>query len=105
MDERFLNALAVRVLEVWLMQQGFQPSEGWDGNDPNCRRQYGPHIVWTVQARIPGPYDYDALWDSFRAYIAEHNALPGAVRFEPYDLATYICPCGCGEFLYAAIYQ
>lgn len=105
MDERLLDALAVRVLEVWLIQQGFQLSGGWDENDPNCRRQYGPHVLWTVQARIPGDYDYDTLLNSFRAYIAKHNALPSAVKFEPYDITIYECPCGCGVFLFASIYQ
>ncbi|MEY8262447.1 hypothetical protein AALA80_19220 [Oscillospiraceae bacterium 50-60] len=37
------------------------------------------------------------------SYLEHHNALPGAERFEPYNVQAYMCPCGCGTFLYVSI--
>ena len=103
-----INAIAVRVLETWLLSVGFYPSGGWDEHDLNCLRQHGPHLVWTVCGRISVPVkelDKEALWRSFEVYCHSRNNLPTAVRFEPYDLQLYECPCGCGTYLYASIYQ
>lgn len=106
MEEHLLNAIAVRVLEVWLLSLGFQPSGGWDANDPNCFRNGGTHLIWSVCARMPDPdADMDVIWEQFQQYLADHNAVPGAVRFEPYELSVYECPCGCGTYLFASIYQ
>lgn len=105
MSENIQTQLAVHILEVWLLMLGFQPSVDWDENDTNCYRQYGSHCIWTVSAHITAPYDFDALWDAFQEYLYKHNALPDAVKFQPYDLTIYSCPCGCGEYLYASIYQ
>ena len=105
MDDTMLTALAVRVLESWFLSLGFTPCGGWDPADPNCMRDYGPHRIWTVQARCPDDADCDALSMSFLEYIHQHNALPGAIKFEPYNLELYECPCGCGTFVFASIYQ
>lgn len=65
--QEFLDALAVRVLETWLMQQGLRPTGDWDSSDPACVRNHGPYRVWTVQAAAPDgvKVDRDALWRPF----------------------------------------
>ena len=105
MNEHFLNQIALRTVESWFLSMGFQPSGGWDEHDVTCRRQYGPHILWTVCARVPDDIDEDAAALSFSHYISEYNKLPSSVKFQPYGLQFYDCPCGCGSFVYATIYQ
>lgn len=104
-----MNNIALRVVETWLLLLGFTPSAGWDPDDLNCVRDYGPHRVWTIQAKVPpeqvDTLDLDTLDKSFREYISAHNAAPTAVKFEPYGMEVYVCPCGCGTFLYTSIYQ
>lgn len=107
--QELLDQIAVRTMETWLLSMGFQPSNEWDPNDLNCVRDYGPHRIWTVQARIPADLvdglDLDTLDKAFREYMTAHNATPTAVKFEPYGIEKYACPCGCGTFLYTSIYQ
>ncbi len=108
MDEYLLNALAVRMLEVWLLSLGFQPSGGWDETDPNCRREVGPHTLWCVQATVPNDVDMEAVRQSFYEYIKNHNSLPGAVKFQPYNLELYVCDYSDGEratHLFATVYR
>lgn len=109
MSDTILNAIAVRVLEAWLLSLGLQPSGGWDENDPNCCCDHGPHRVWTVCARIPTELTADmsieTLFASLRNYIDNHNQIASCIKFQPYDTQMYECPCGCGTFLYASIYQ
>ena len=106
--QEFLDALAVRILEAFLLSLGFQPSGGWDENDPNCLKQHGEHVVWCVCGRSDRPIaeiDVDEAWRSFVEFCHHRNQLPGAVKFEPYTLELYQYPCGCGTYLYAFIYQ
>lgn len=108
MDVKFLHSVAVRVMEVWLMSLGFQPSGGWNANDPNCFRDCGTHLIWTVSARMPETItesELDDIWKKFQTYMKEHNALIGSIPFEPYDITVCECPCGCGTFLFVSIYQ
>ncbi len=104
-----LDRIAYNVAETWLLQRGFIPSDGWDPNDPQCVQNYGPHRVWTIQARIPvglvDKIDTVDLMNDFRAYLIQHNTLPTAIRFQPYNLEVYACPCGCGTFLYISLYH
>jgi hypothetical protein len=105
MSENLLNALAVRILEVWALSLGLIPGS-WNENDPNCRREYGPNVVWTIEARVPDGeiVDRQALWESLNEYIDNHNRLPGSIRFGCYDIQTYEYPPS-GDFIFASIYQ
>ena len=95
MPSEFLDAIAVRILEAFLLSLGFQPSGGWDENDPNCLKQHGEHVVWCVCGRSDRPIaeiDVDEAWRSFVEFCHHRNQLPGAVKFEPYTLELYQCP-------------
>ena len=104
-----LDRIAYNVAETWLLQRGFIPSAGWDPDDPLCVRDYGPHRVWTIKARIPvelvDEIDTVDLMNDFRAYLIQHNTLPTAIRFQPYNLEVYACPHGYGTFLYISLYH
>lgn len=104
--QEFLDALAVRVLEVWLMQQGFRPAADWDSSDPACVRNHGPYRVWTVQAAVPDgmQVDRETLWRPFSEYMEGRNQLPGAIVFHAYGLERYDTSLG-GSYLFASIYQ
>lgn len=102
--EEFLDAIAVRELETWFLSQGFQLAGGWDADDPNCARNYGPHRVIVVSAYADQPVEVQALSLNLVHYIYERNQLPGAVKFHYYDLGTYQQPDG-GTFVYASIYH
>lgn len=104
----FLASIAVSELRAWLMQHNFNPSRDWDSSDPSCLRDYGCHVVFTLSGRTDIPadqIDIEQLYTDFTEYFHARNKLPGAVNLEPYGLELYECPCGCGTYLYASIYQ
>lgn len=104
MSDEFLTPLARNVLAGFLLTLGITPSEGEDTTEV---RDYGPHRVLTQMAQVPpalaGSIDPAETLDKLIAYLNHHNALPTAIRFEPYNVEVYICPCGCGTFLYVSI--
>ena len=105
MDEHHMNLLALRLLEVWLLSLGFQPSGDWDAADPNCRREYGPHVSWTQCACVPADVDITALQVDFQEYLAKHNSCITAEKFGYYGFWSYDCShCG-GKHIYLSIYQ
>lgn len=99
MDE--VTQLAQNIIAGFLLTLGITPSESEDTAEV---REYGPHLVMTQQARVPdsmaATIDPVETLDKLTAYL---NALPTAIRFEPYNVEVYICPCGCGTFLYVSI--
>lgn len=101
MDYNRIKAIARNVTAGFLLTLGMTPSEGEDTLEV---REYGPHLVMTQQARVPdsmaATIDPVETLDKLTAYL---NALPTAIRFEPYNVEVYICPCGCGTFLYVSI--
>ena len=70
-------------------------------------RDYGPHRVFTQMVQVPpeltGSIDPAETLDQLAAYLEHQRSRPGAVRFEPYNVQAYVCPCGCGTFLYVSI--
>lgn len=104
MDGHLLTALAVRVLEVWLLSLGLQPTGDFDPDDPACLRDYGPHRVWTVQARVPDgvAVDRGLLFARLQSYLDEQSRHPGAVKFLPNDIELYTSPV-CGDYVFASI--
>ena len=105
MPYSILDMLALRVLDVWLLSLCVHPSGDWDETDPNCRREYGPHVIWTQCACVPADTDIEALKIHFQEYLARHNSCITAEKFGFYDLRAYDCAhCG-GKHLYVSIYQ
>lgn len=104
MNDKQLNLIARNVLAGFLATIGLAPSDG----DSMEIRDYGPHRVWTVQAKLPpemDTIDQSVVFKALAEYLDKHNALPTAVRFNAYGLEVYSCYCGCGTFLYTSIYQ
>lgn len=99
--ESIRTQVAVHVLAVWLLTLGFQTS-----GDDDCVTitDYGPHRVYTVQARIPDgvPVDRYILLNHLQHYLDEQAALPGAMRFHAYDIELYESPY-CGGYVFASI--
>ena len=96
--------IAVHLLEVWLLSLGLQPTGDFDPDDPACMRDYGPHRVWTIQARVPDGLAVDRyeLLDHLRNFLDEQAALPGAMRFHAYNIDLYDSPY-CGSYIFASI--
>lgn len=99
-----LTQIARNITAGFLLTLGMTPSEGEETIEV---REYGPHLVMTQQARVPdslaSTIDPVETLDKLTAYLNHHNALPTAIRFEPYNVEVYICPCGCGTFLYVSV--
>ena len=99
-----LNQVAHNILVGFLLSLGIFPN---DGEDITEVRDYGPHRVYTQMARVPDSVadtiDPAEALDKLVSYLEHHNALPGAERFEPYNVQAYMCPCGCGTFLYVSV--
>lgn len=104
MPEYIRTQIAVHILEVWLLSLGFQPTGYFDPDDPECIRNYGPHRVYTVQAQVPAGsiVDPQILLDHLQQYLDEQAALPGAERFNAYDIERYASPY-CGNYIFVSI--
>lgn len=101
---KILTQLARNIIMVFLLSLGIPPN---DGEDTTEVREYGPHMVITEQARVPdnmaATIDPVETLEQLAAYLEHHNARPGSIRFEPYNVQAYMCPCGCGTFLYVSV--
>lgn len=99
-----LDQVAHNILVGFLLSLGIFPN---DGEDITEVRDYGPHRVYTQMARVPdnmaATIDPVETLEQLAAYLEHDNARPGAVRFEPYNVQAYMCPCGCGTFLYVSV--
>ena len=104
MNQDILMQIAVHLLEVWLLSLGLQPTGDFDPNDPACMCDYGPHRVYTVQAHIPDGFDVDPqiLFDYLQKFLNKQAALPGAIRFNAYNIDLYHSPY-CGGYVFASI--
>lgn len=103
MSEAILTNIARNVLASFLLSLGLQPSEGEDTLEV---RDFGPHRVFTQQARVPdeanaiNPNNILALLVD---YLEQRKALyPGPI-FEPHDVALYKCPLGSGNYIYISV--
>lgn len=105
-NEILITEIARNTIAGFLLTLGITPSEGEDTLEI---RDYGPHRVYTQQARVPDSMadtiDAAAVFAQLRIFLLYHNAVPTAVRFYPYISETYVCPCGCGTFLYVSVYH
>lgn len=105
MSDESLNQAALSVVAGFLAAYGMVPI----ANDGVESRDYGPHRLWVVQANIPaellGSVDPDQMLDDLSKYLRFHNSFPLAVRFNPYDVVLYSCPCGCGGAAFISIFQ
>ena len=52
MDAYTLCMIGTRLIEVFMLQHGYEPSGGFDIGDPNCYREYGPHVIITMCALV-----------------------------------------------------
>ena len=86
-----LNQVAHNILVGFLLSLGIFPN---DGEDITEVRDYGPHRVYTQMARVPDSVadtiDPAEALDKLVSYLEHHNALPGAERFEPYNVQAYM---------------
>ena len=102
MSPELRNKLITNILAGFLAQFGIVPSA--DGIQV---REYPPHIVWTLQARIPDAlvdrYDADDYFEALVKYLIIHNRMLTAVKLGAYNAEIYTCPCGCGDFLYVSV--
>lgn len=101
---KMLTQLARNIIAGFMLTLGITPNEDEDSLET---RDYGPHRVYTQMARVPdsaaNTIDPAEALDKLVSYLGSHNVRPGAVRFEPYNVQAYVCPCGCGTFLYVSI--
>ena len=105
LPENVLDKIAVKIVEIWMLQQGILPADNWEPNDPICVRDYGPHRVWTIQGRLEAEnLDVEALEKAFRDYLDKHNQLSTAVRFQVYGIEAYSHADGT-FLLYVSIYH
>ncbi len=106
MNRKFLTEIAHNIIAGFLLTLGMVPSLGEDTMEI---RDYGPHRVYTQQSRVPDgladTIDPADVLENLTVYLDHHNALPTATKFFPYNVEAYICPCGCGTFLYVSIYH
>lgn len=105
MNNNLLTQIARNVIEAFLLTLGMVPSKG----ESLEVRDFGAHRVYVQQARVPDALaeDIDAgdVFDQLVVYLEHHNALPTAARFYPYNVEAYVCPCGCGTYIYISIYH
>lgn len=88
-----LDMIALYVVATWLLERGFSLSPTWDYTAPECVRDYGPYRIWTIQGNVSPEMaehlNLSALKDDLREYLEKHSALPGAVKFQLYNIDTY----------------
>ena len=99
------DEIAVIVLRLWLLLWGFEPIDDFDPNDPNCRREYGPHVVYTYAAKAPeeGYPCIENLYSSFEQFLDDLHPIIG-MGFIPYALDFYYHnPNLLPHMLYASI--
>lgn len=106
MTDKMLQQIARNIIAGFLLTLGMTSSEDEDTLEV---KDYGPHRIFTQQVRVPdsmaAAIDPGETLDKLVAYLEHHNALTTAVRFQPYNAEVYVCPCGCGTFLYVSIYH
>lgn len=103
MSDDVLTKIAHHLLALFLLTLGLQPSEDEDTLEI---RDYGPHRVFTQQARVPDTaisIDPGEVLTQLADYIDHHNAQPTADKFEPHDVALYKCPLGSGNYIYVSV--
>lgn len=104
MNDDALTRIAQNLIVGFLLSLGLQPSEGEDTLEI---RDFGPHRVFVQRAEVPNvmadSIDRDVVLTQLVEYIDHHNALPTAVKFQPYDVEVFVCPCGCGTFVYVSV--
>ena len=104
MNDRTLAQIARNIIAGFMLTLGIIPNEGEDDIET---RDYGPHRVYIQMAQVPselaGSMDPAETLEQLAAYLEHHNARPGSIRFEPYNVQAYVCPCGCGTYLYVSI--
>ncbi len=104
MPSQLLAEYAANILVGFLLSLGMPPN---DSEETMEMRDHGPHRIFTQMVQVPpaltGSIDPTETLEKLVQYVTHHNAFPGAVRFEAYNVQAYVCPCGCGTFLYVSI--
>lgn len=98
-----IDGIAYSLVVLFLRLYGLEPlpEDAWE------RREYGPHIVWTVPANVRPDWNtpgfYAQLSCSLWEYIENYNALRVNIKFRPYDVVNY----GTNDttVVYVSIYQ
>ena len=96
LSDDLLAQIAQGVIAGFLAQFGMTISE-----ESLEVRDYDFHRVFTVQSQVPTELEesidsYD-MFQSLSAYLQQHNKVPTAVPFQPYDVSIYVCTCDCGK--------
>lgn len=98
-----IDEIAYSLLALFLRLYDLEPlpEEAWE------RRTYGPHIVWTVSAIVPTPWNtpgfYDQLSCSLWEFVENHNGLRLNIKFQPYEVVNY--NINGTAMVYVSIYQ
>lgn len=107
MNDVTLTEIARNLIAAFLLSLGILPIESED-EDTFEIRDHGPYRVYTQLARVPDrladSIDPGDTLDKLSHFLDHHNALPTSVKYQPYNVAAYTCPC-CGTFLYVSIYH
>jgi len=103
MNQRNIDGIAVRLLEIFIILMGFTPTGDWDENDPSCRRDYGPHRVYTLCGRTQKEFDIEELSTLLGLYLESINKVFVNVRFHIYDIDAYKRPYGRSAYIYVSI--
>ena len=105
-----IDFVALNILRLWLSRHYCIPADNWDISDPNCRRQSGPHVIWSLSGRLTIPVndiDMESMWADLVEYLRQQNSSAGTVfHFNPYNLELYQCSCGCGSaYIIVSVYN
>lgn len=99
MDGLLIN-IAVRLIEVWALLNGYNLYGGFDFDDPACVQYHGPHIVVCRGVRgCPDslePFSVCRLRQSLERFLNTFRPVcPMAeANFHVYDIAAYPQPDG-----------
>lgn len=103
MTEENLSKIARSVLAIFLLSIGLLPCKGEDSFEAI---KYGPHMVFSLQARFPDTaiiIDQKRILTLLVDYLERRDAFYRGPKFEPHDVALYKCPLGSGTYIYVSI--
>lgn len=93
--------LAIRVIEVFLLDHQITPTTGWEPQDV-CR-EYGEHVVYCTEGHATTPIDEAILRQQFQHYLEDRVKLAGSYWFGFYQLEVY--QYGRDYYVFASVYR
>lgn len=106
MPENLTDKIAIGVLRTFLLRNGIYPSDDWNAEDPNCVYNSNGYRIYTLSGVVAPEIsdNLDTLFEKLAAYLDNQNKCDVSLKFFPFDLEVYDCPCGCSTAAYISIY-